>query len=357
MNIVKDINRVRRTLFTGATNLISNHAERIEINDQSKINKILICRPNHRLGNLLLITPLIQEIESTFPAAKIDLIVKGGLAVPLFAEYASINNIYQLPKRPFLHPINYLKNYFKVTRKAYDLVINTVEESSSGRIFTKKSKGTHKLFGKPAKIYWGDKSDLKHIAKKPILALKELSGRSRGDAMPQLDLKLTLDELTKGQQILQNITNNNKQTICIFTFATGNKMHSKAWWNKLYLELRLNFSDYNIVEILPMENVSQIDFKAPTFYGREIRELGAVMAASELFLGADSGIMHLASAAHVPTLGLFNVTDIDKYRPYNNWSHAIDTNVTDHLAIISHLKSTLATKESIDAKKHFKAIA
>jgi hypothetical protein len=34
-----------------------------------KFNKILICRPNPRLGNQLLIT-LLQEVIATFPNAK-----------------------------------------------------------------------------------------------------------------------------------------------------------------------------------------------------------------------------------------------------------------------------------------------
>ncbi len=357
MNILKDINRVRRSLFTGATNHISNKAEVIKINELESVRNILICRPNQRLGNLLLITPLIQELESTFPDAKIDLIVKGGLANPLFEQYSSINNIYQLPKKPFMHPITYLKNYFKAMGNQYDLVINATDDSSSGRILTKKSKGTYKLFGKPCSIYWADREDQKHIAKKPILALRELSGKGRVNGMPQLDLKLTNVELIKGQQILNEVTENHKKTICIFTLSTGDKMHSKDWLNKLYLEMKLNFKDYNIVEILPMENVSQIDFKAPTFYGRDIRELGAVMAASEVFVGSDSGIMHLASSVHIPTLGLFNVTDVDIYRPYNHLSQAIDTNDSDHLKIINQLKSTLDLLERSTPMEKLKANA
>ncbi len=346
MNLVKDINRFRKVFFTGATNHLANKAEAIKVSELESVRKILLCRPNQRLGNLLLITPLIQELELTFPGAKIDLIVKGGLANVLFEQYASINAIYQLPKKPFRQPLNYLKNYIKVTGNRYDLVINATDDSSSGRILTKKSKGTYKLFGKPFHSYWGDREDMKHIAKKPILALRELSGRSRVNPMPRLDLRLTHQELAHGREVLQDLTKNHKKTICIFTFATGHKMHSKDWWNKLYLEMKLHFKDHNVIEILPMEHVSQIDFKAPTFYGTDIRELGAVMAACEVFVGADSGIMHLASAVHVPTLGLFNVTDAGMYRPYNELSQAIDSNELNHMDIIGLLQATSERKKN-----------
>lgn len=357
MNITKDLNRIRKLFFTGATNRIANDAEVIKAAELESVRKILICRPNQRLGNLLLITPLLLELEATFPDAKIDLIVKGGLANPLFEQYSNINEIIQLPKRPFINPISYINNYFKAIGSQYDLVINATDDSSSGRIITKKSNGTYKLFGKPTTVYWADKTDNKHIAKKPILALREFTGRSRAIDIPQLDLKLTKSELRNGHQILIDINKNHKKTICIFTFATGNKMHSKDWWNKLYLEMKLNFKDYNIVEILPMENVSQIDFKAPTFYGRDIRELGAVMAASDVFVGADSGIMHLASSVHVPTLGLFNITDIDMYRPYNHLSQAINTTEIDHLELISKLKATVRLKEASSNESQLKDIA
>jgi ADP-heptose:LPS heptosyltransferase len=42
------------------------------------VEKILICRPNPRLGNQLLITPLVQDVIAT--DCEIDLFVNGGLA-------------------------------------------------------------------------------------------------------------------------------------------------------------------------------------------------------------------------------------------------------------------------------------
>ena len=37
---------------------------------KAEIKRILICRPNHRLGNLLLLTPLLQEVIETFLRAR-----------------------------------------------------------------------------------------------------------------------------------------------------------------------------------------------------------------------------------------------------------------------------------------------
>ena len=89
-----------------------------------------------------------------------------------------------------------------------------------------------------------------------------------------------------------------------------------------------------------MENVSQIGFKAPSFYSKDIREIASVIANTELFIGADSGIMHLASSSQTPTVGLFSRSNNNKYEPYNNNSVAINTNkgnIKDWITIINNV--------------------
>ncbi|RYZ39564.1 MAG: lipopolysaccharide heptosyltransferase family protein, partial [Sphingobacteriales bacterium] len=158
--------------------------------------------------------------------------------------------------------------------------------------------------------------------------------------VPNLDLRLTAAELAHGRKILHELFPSDNPTICIFTFATGSKMLDRDWWSAFYQKLKTQYSGYNLLEILPMENVSQIDFACPTFYSKDIREIGAVIASSKVFIGADSGIMHLASSVHTPILGLFGVTPPAKYEPYNNNSISLDR---DHLGV----ENTLATLKKI----------
>src|ERR1700677_4328020 len=44
-------------------------------------------------------------------------------------------------------------------------------------------------------------------------------------------------------------------------------------------------------------------------------DIAAFLARSELFVGNDSGLMHLAAASGAPTLGLFGPTNADEYAP------------------------------------------
>ena len=98
---------------------------------------------------------------------------------------------------------------------------------------------------------------------------------------------------------------------------------------KFYERLQSEYADYNIIEILPVENVSQISFLAPSFYSKDLREIGGLIANAEVFIGADSGMMHLASAAKTPTIGLFQKTNTRIYEPYNPGSLGINPGTSD----------------------------
>jgi len=158
-----------------------------------------------------------------------------------------------------------------------------------------------------------------------------------------LNIKLNNDELSGGKELLKTLVPPIKKTLSIYTFATGAKCYSKEWWLPFYERLVDEFGDtYNILEVLPMENVSQINFKAPAYYSKNIREMASVMANTEIYIGADCGIMHLASAAQIPVLGLFSKSNILTYEPYGNGSIGMNTNKKGIDAYIMEIKKILS---------------
>ena len=146
--------------------------------------------------------------------------------------------------------------------------------------------------------------------------------------MPVLDIKLSEVEISKGKEKLKEIIKNNKKTICIYTNATGNKCYSETWWETVYSRLLKDYPDYNIIEMLPIENISKINFKAPNFYSQDIREMGSIIHNTNIFVSADIGVMHLASASLTPVVGFFSRTNPNTYGSYGNGSVALDTNKT-----------------------------
>lgn len=190
------------------------YIEKIQINDykNSKI-KVLVIRPNHRLGNLLLITPLIQEIESHFKEISIDLFVKGQISNIIFKNYSIINNHFQLPKKPFNNLINYFFTWLKLLFLKYDLVINVDEYSSSGRIATRIVNSKYKIT-RLEEV--GDKNillkneNINHMAIKPILLFKNFIGSEISPKEQYFSIDLRLNEIEKenGNYLINNIFKN-----------------------------------------------------------------------------------------------------------------------------------------------------
>ncbi|WP_290846519.1 glycosyltransferase family 9 protein [Flavobacterium sp.] len=308
------------------------------------VRNVLVCRPNHRLGNQLLITPLVREIEQVFPNAKIDLFLKGNLGLELFKEYSVVDKMILLPKKHFKQLGQYLYTWIKIrSGKKYDLVVNVDEGSSSGRLATLVARGKNSCSGDLDFVESGnDKFDKFHFAKKPVYTFREFlveNGIDRSDeSVPKMDLKLSEKEIEIGKAKLRELNGNDKPTIGIYTFATSNKCYSPEAWTAFYNQLVDQYgTSFNIVEILPIENVSQINFKATSFYGKDLRELAAIMNAMQVYISGDCGMMHLASATDVPVIGLFKFLNIDKYKPYGNGSVGIFTPEFDSDKILQSL--------------------
>jgi len=325
MNSSERAHKFRETFPLSLTKSIKD--SRIEV------KRVLICRPNHRLGNLLLITTLIQEITEIFPYCKIDLFVKGGIAPILFKNYENIHRIIQLPKRPLLHLLGSVKAGISIRKHRYDLVIDVDKKSSSGRLSTGFANSKHKISGDEIESIKSKFPNYAHHAKFPVYNfrhyLSEMGYPQQDGPIPPLNLKLNSLEIAKGKVLLDQLVRNERPTICLFTFATGDKCYSEIWWENFYERLQTEFPLHNIIEVLPVQNVSKLSFKAPTFYSKDVREIASLIANTEVFIGADSGIMHLASAAQTPTVGLFSITDQSLYAPYNENSVAINTNLID----------------------------
>ncbi|SHH20802.1 ADP-heptose:LPS heptosyltransferase [Chryseobacterium oranimense] len=345
MKVPKKLNAVRRKFMHSITKNIGKSSSSTVHAQNTTIKRILISRPNHRLGNLLLLTPIVQEVTNSFPNARIDLFVKGGISPTVFKNYGNVDQIIQLPKKPFKNLFKYIGGWFTLRWKKYDLVINSTNGSSSGKLSTKLANAKYKFYSEWDEELHLKHPDYEHSAKNVIYNLRkfltQLGFEENTSKIPYLNIKLDQDEIEDGKKKLFQIFNNNNKTICLFTNATGDKCYSENWWGSFYDHLQSEFPDYNFVELLPVENISKLNFKIPTFYSTDIREMGGFIANTCIFIAADNGVMHLASASGTPTLGLFSVTNENMYKPYNDKSFSVNTNQLNKNEISDLIKKAL----------------
>lgn len=329
MSFSKKVNEIRRKLMRSLTSGIGQSSYNSNKTIGTSVKRVLIVRPNARLGNLLLITPLLQDVISVFPNCKIDLFVKGNAAPIIFKNYENVDQIIQLPGKPFKHLGKYIMQWFAVRKHNYDLVINVDANSSSGRLSSQFANSAYKIFGSFDQKVPSDWDDYNHIAKNPVYNFRKFISHLGffvyDSPIPQLNIKLTAFEISRGKSVLDQLVDSNKNTICLFTYATGSKCYSGEWWQEFYERMLKNYPNHNFVEVLPLHGAAQFADRIPTFYSKDIREIASFFANITVFIGADSGMMHLASAAQTTVIGLFGITNPEKYRPYGNHSTAIET--------------------------------
>lgn len=298
------------------------------------IFRILVCRSSHSLGNTLLLTPLLQEIEALWPGAEIDIVSRNPIAAELFRNYASVRHVFCLPRRGLRHPLQLAAALRRLTRQEYDLAIDTDPRSHTGRALLLRSRARWKLgFSGGAKS--GALSHAvaitampRHHGHYPVELLRTVAARRRS-GYPPLDLRLSGSEREQGAQILSRLLaqegpGGDRGVVGVFANATGGKLLSKCWWQRFMPLVEAHFRDFRFVEIVPASAVSMLDSRYPSYYSSDVRRLAGVLSQLSLLICLDGGIMHLARAAGTCTAAVFAGTEIAEWGPYGERAYAID---------------------------------
>lgn len=317
------------------------------------IYRILVCRPNHRLGNMILVTPLIAELERLYKGAEIDIIAEGDAATDVFKTFSSVRNIYCLPRRGFKHPLSFLSKILKIRKTRYDLIVDPCLGSGFSRTLTRLACGTRKLAFDDGHGDSGRARGMTHLvpasqaphhmAKRAVVLARWYGSLPVDDvdSFPVLDIRLTDIEKREGAKWIRDIVAASGQpsrrgVIGLFAEATGNKRYGKDWWNDFVAALRVASPESAIVEIIPVHGRSMLDAKWPGYYTTCIRRMASAMSGVDMMISADCGVMHLAVASGTPTVGMFSVTDAKIYGPYGAHNdHLMTEGMTPQQAAIS----------------------
>lgn len=304
------------------------------------IHRVLICRPNHRLGNALLISPLLAEVEALYPGAEIDIISAGHAARSLFGNRFLVRQIFSLPPKIARHLWFTVALLRQLRGNTYDLAIDACDGSQSGRLLLAMVRARYKLGLPDAQqnpgSAWHALSGPEHFAQRGVFLLRTAYAGTLDGAYPPLTLRLADDEREQARRALAAIlgepaaSSPPRPVLGLFTNATGTKRFDTPWWQQFVATLRALQPELQIVDLVADHGQSQLgdefaSYYTPSYYTRDLRRLAAMIANLDAFISADCGVMHLAVASGTPTLGLFSVTSAAKYGPYGPANSAIDT--------------------------------
>ena len=279
-----------------------------------------------RIGDAVLSTGLLSHLVSQYPDARIT-VACGVLPAPLFSAVPGVERVIPLTKRALAG--HWLSLWSEVCTTMWDLVVDLRSSALVWLLMARSrhvlrsgtdAKSIHRvtelgaLFGlnpPPAPTLWSSDADREAAAavipgEAPVLGLGA-TANWLPKIWPTENFALLADRLTARGAALADAR------IAVFG---GPDEHELA---------------KPLLEALPPERT--IDLVGDASGVRGLAVTAACLARCTLFVGNDSGLMHLAAAAGTPTVGLFGPSPPARYGPWGNHCAVASSGVSyDELA-------------------------
>jgi len=260
------------------------------------------------IGDNILSTGIIKYFLEKHPNSKFTIVV-GPSAAPLYKNFPNLKKIIIVKKQKFnLHWFNIWK---KCIIKKWNIIIDFRSSLLSYILLHNKN-------------YIFRKSNNKHH-------LEQLVDSFQIDSIPYPVIFDSLKEVDNANKILKS---NRKYAV----IAPGGNWMPKIWppekFNQLLKLLSKKNSNLNfilvgslaekkkyfneVVKGISKENIIDL-------MGETLTQTFAYIKKSNLFIGNDSGLMHLSVASKISTIGLFGPTNDKIYAPYGNNCYTLRT--------------------------------
>jgi len=271
------------------------------------------------IGDTLFATPAIRALRVNLPQARI-VILAGASAFEVLR-----NNPYQLELVKIINVCDLYKNLSWVREQHFDLALGF---SRFGSFFTKMCGAT----------YHADFSAVEYHADRSVVevcqAVLEVAGqkinRSFNDYLATTEYWLRPRDLRMAEQFLEWSGPLRNQPL-VAVHCGGHYFSRKRWPIMRFIELIRHLSrekGYQVVLVGGKEDLSSalaVRMAVPETLSAvgmlRLSETGALLKRCQLYIGNDSGPLHLAAALHVPTVALFGPTQPSQFYPYPTEKH------------------------------------
>jgi ADP-heptose:LPS heptosyltransferase len=321
-------------------------------NDKASIQKILVIRPDERLGNTLLIVPMLSSIRCCFPLAQLDALIGEKFACTLEGN-PDLNNIIPFPKRMFARQIWKFLGFMKDIRaRKYDLVIDATHMHSfslNGAIISRFSgakyslgflRGTATRFHNLCQPLPEEKMhEIDYFGK-----LIEPLGCGRIDS--ERKIYLSEENYLHAEKFFCDKFKDTQIIIGLNIGARG----QKSWGYDKFIKLAnklvrwresvgvlITWGPAEADRISAFENIHPQIVLCPLL---SIKDLAAMYKLCNIMVSGDTGPMHLALAVNTPVVAIFKNDNFWRYGPR-----------TGHYRIIYRENNVPSTEDVFNAVK------
>ncbi|WGI27036.1 glycosyltransferase family 9 protein [Halomonas alkaliantarctica] len=278
------------------------------------IEKILIIRPNFRMGNALISTPVIDAFRDRFPSARIDYLATDK-TWPLLQQ-RPVDHFHLLSRAAILRPWQCVTLLRRLRAQHYDLAVQVSGGSTSGFIVTRLIGARYSMgSGKGHQRWYSIETEGKssHAYDGIVNLTRPLGVACRNRPLLQITEQERYQAMKEIQQLvsLHREDPSNTNFIAIFVGGHQNKRWPLAFWlmlidameaRKIRYVVFLGPEEFRLLAPIQRRLLSSL-------YGSlcpplPIRQFAAVLERARLLVTPDSGPMHLAAALDVATISL-----------------------------------------------------
>jgi len=319
------------------------------------IKRILLVRANFRMGNAMLALPAIAAFRKNFPQATIDFV--GSPISNLLFQEQPLNHHYVAPRR-FPHVLwQYPRLMRRLRANRYDLAVDVGCSQSGGAGFIIGLSGARIRAGIAGK--WDQLFNLKIAKPRETNKYQKLTAFLTALHLERIDpvgaLAFSAAERTAGRTKLKSILGESSAGTA-GVFVGGRKLHDKRWPLENFAEVirGVQRAGVNVVAFLGPEE-KDIAGSLREFFGPSVpivfepsaRKFAAIVAHLDLLICTDSGPMHLACAAGVPIVAIFQPRNLNRWAPPPSAARAVcDPNGISAAMVLQAALEVLASKQS-----------
>ena len=313
MSFLKSIEKWGRKHASAAITLAgSDSGAKLSMNP----SRILVIRTDNRLGNLVLMEPLLRSLKMRFPLAELDV-----LASDMFfelLEYQGYNVIHADKKGQIKNPGKFWNLIQKLRSRSYDVSIDAAHPHSfslSGAVSTVLSGADCRIStdaGDSALWY------TQTVAESPMDWHESRALHSLGSVWEDWP------EWSPPALIALNTVKRNAAGLHVG--ASGNKGYPIEYLEELVdricrsviLEVYWGSSDER-------ETAEHLGSRYPVAVMPELSVSGLIERISglRLFITPDNGPMHIASALSIPVIALFRIDNMERFAPLSEGSKTL----------------------------------
>lgn len=331
----------------------------------SRPKSIVVVRLDERLGNVVLMTPVLLALKRRYPEARIDVVV-AHRAVPVLEGHSAVHALLPFHKRQLIGAMGILNTGLALRRGRYDLAIdgaNPTCPSLTHALMVRFSGARHtlgygqgligRLFttavpppttgedGGPAPLY-------RHEIDMRLGLLRPLGGPRQARTM-QVTSHLPLPRDSAVPAFLRALDGALFVLVNVGARTTPKQLKAADYAvvaNSITMAGMLPVLSFGPQEAGLAQEVANYSAQAVLAPPTGLAELAHLMRRALCVVSCDTGPMHLSVALGRPTCGLFVSTDPARYGHGGCGHSVIDARGRDHSQWLPQLKAFL-TKQRL----------